>query len=121
MKKQLIRMLLAIAVVISAVTIGKYSIKADNMAIDEFECVSTNGNVPINSTTFPDKSFRNYISQNFDENGDGVLSINERKKVWEIKCDNSHIKSIKGVGYFDNLIILTCSSNSISLIPSKEY
>ena len=120
MKKQLIRMLLAIAVVISAMTIGKYSIKADNIAIDEFECVSTNGNVPINSTTFPDKSFRNYIGQNFDENGDGVLSINEREKVWEIKCDNSHIKSIKGVGYFDNLIILTCSSNSISSIPSKE-
>ena len=47
------------------------------------------GDVKINSTNFPDKGFRKYVSENIDLNKDGVLSKSEIKSVKTIYLSES--------------------------------
>ena len=42
------------------------------------------GDVEINETNFPDAKFRNYISENFDQDGNGSLSSAEIANVKKI-------------------------------------
>lgn len=70
--------------------------------------------VSINTTNFPDDNFRNYVSENFDTNSDGKLSQTEILGVNEISCAYMGITSLKGVGYFKNVEILSCQANELS-------
>ncbi|MDE6475392.1 MAG: MBG domain-containing protein [Erysipelotrichaceae bacterium] len=73
------------------------------------------GDVVINSTNFPDETFREYISNNFDSDGDGVLSIAELEAVTQINVKGmQEITSLEGIGYFVALDTLHCSSTSIT-------
>ena len=73
--------------------------------------------VPINEKYFPDEIFREYVSR-FDTDGNGSLSQNERDAVTEINVgfpnDDEIIKSLVGVGYFQNLKKLECSGNELT-------
>lgn len=70
--------------------------------------------IQINTTTFPDATFRDVISgRDFDKNGDGYLdaeerSITEMQLSERIDFDTQEIKNLTGVEYFDNLRILRC-------------
>ena len=78
--------------------------------------------VEINETNFPAVGFRNYISNNFDKNKDGILSNEEREAVKSI----SYYKmpgtgTLAGIEFFPNLIYLSCSCNDLtSLDVSKN-
>ncbi len=76
----------------------------------------------INETSFPDEVFRNYVSDNFDIDKDGVLSDEEANSVKEIYVDdNKSIRSLKGIEHFKNLEVLDCSSTGVtSLDVSKN-
>lgn len=76
--------------------------------------------VAINSTAFPDSTFRSYVSENFDKNGNGYLSLTERNAVTEIEVDYMSIGSLKGVEYFSKLKTLYCSENNLTEIDLSK-
>lgn len=86
------------------------------------EVEATNaGNVAINATNFPGTDFRNYIKNNFDQNGDGVLSQDEMEAVKEI--DVSKLKdcgNLKGVSWFANLRTLNCNNCSLTQLDVSK-
>ena len=59
--------------------------------------------IAIDEANFPDKTFREYVSDNFDENEDNVLSDDEIAKVTSIDCNGSGITNLKGIEYFTEL------------------
>ena len=79
--------------------------KAKNFAFEE--CVF------INSTTFPDKNFRDYILAQ-DYGADGHLTEAEIAAVTEIKVPSKSIVKLQGIEFFTALTDLDCSSNWMS-------
>ena len=69
-----------------------------------------NANVALNEETFPDESFRMYLTR-FDIDNDGVLCETERAAVTEIDTWNTSIavKDYTGLSFFPNLKTLKCS------------
>ena len=70
--------------------------------------------VPIDAEHFPDIHFREYVSQEYDTDADGAISLEEAGKVLCIDIDDASIKSLKGVKYFFLLDTLDCSSNELA-------
>ena len=71
----------------------------------------------INADNFPDETFRNYVSQTFDRNGDGKLSQEEMDEVTVIDVSGTHsndggVTSLKGIEVFSNLKTLLCEYNA---------
>ncbi len=81
--------------------------------------------VAIDENSFPDEVFRQYISDRFDKDTDGVLNEMELRNVADIYItgiDNEEgssypgIKSLKGIELFWNLRSMTCTFEKISEI-----
>ena len=70
--------------------------------------------VKINKAHFPDKKFRKYIKEAFDDDGDGYLSEAEINLIWNVHCENMNIRSVKGIEYFHELKGLWCKGNRIT-------
>ena len=67
------------------------------------------------ASTFTDGSFRSYVSEKFDTDGNGYLSDDEIAAVTMVdvsKCSPA-ISSMKGVEIFGNLLSLDCSGQGI--------
>ncbi|MBO4289387.1 MAG: hypothetical protein J5865_04715 [Lachnospiraceae bacterium] len=69
--------------------------------------------VAINSTNFPDATFREFVKK-YDKNSDGKLSASECKAVEEMNVSGKGIKSLKGLEYFVELVTLDCSNNELT-------
>ncbi len=79
--------------------------------------------IKISEKSFPEEYFCYYISFKYDLNGDGWLSDDERKKVKEIDVGEYSeyragyeypvVHTLKGIEYFPNLEVLTCSGNAL--------
>ncbi len=68
----------------------------------------------INEENFPDKAFREYISNTFDQNKKGFLSSNELNRVKKIDvAKNKKIINLRGIEYFQKLIRLVCWGTGI--------
>ena len=84
------------------------------------------GDVKINSTNFPDKGFRKYISENIDLNKDGVLSKSEIKSVKTICLSYTSeeygytCKSLTGINIFTELQTLECSWNKLTKLDVSK-
>ena len=77
--------------------------------------VNAAGNeVVIDSTNFPDEVFRQYVKDNFDIDGNGVLKENEISIITELSLNDTGVTSLKGIEYFINLEDLYCSRNNLS-------
>ena len=76
--------------------------------------------IPINSTTFPDENFRNWVlAQDYGQ--DGVLTEDEITGVTEIDVNYKNIASLKGIECFTALMYLDCGINQLtSLDVSKN-
>ena len=88
-----------------------FSLKADN-----FNETSGSTGVAIDSTNFPDSTFRTYVSDNIDTDGNEVLSEEEIaliKDLSGVKFMNG-IYSVKGIEYFTSLEKLDCSGTGIT-------
>lgn len=75
--------------------------------------------VELSAENFPDEVFRNYVSENFDEDGDGWLDEAEIAEVRNIDVRGTeeakgNITSLKGIEYFTNLNNLHCEYNKIT-------
>lgn len=69
--------------------------------------------IAIDSTNFSDPVFRRIVSSNYDINGDGYLSAQERNKslisLSGMIDDGESIKTLKGIEFFaDSLSVLRC-------------
>ena len=74
------------------------------------------GDVTINATNFPDAAFRSYVSDNFDTNGNGVLSASEIAAVKKISVTGKGITTMAGLEYFTALTELYCASNQLTAL-----
>ncbi|MDE6476207.1 MAG: MBG domain-containing protein, partial [Erysipelotrichaceae bacterium] len=63
------------------------------------------GDVVINADNFLDDLFRIYVSDNFDSNQDGILSIDELNAITmiNIQGEDKEIASVVGIEHFPNL------------------
>lgn len=77
--------------------------------------------VEINSTNFQDTDFQNYVKQ-YDKDGNGSLSLEERNKVTTIELpEGSYCPTMKGIEYFPELVTLKCPDAHVrSLDVSKN-
>jgi hypothetical protein len=64
--------------------------------------------VVVNTTNFPDATFRSYVKTNFDTDGNGTLSAAEIAAATKIDVNSSNITSLKGIEYFTALQYLDC-------------
>jgi hypothetical protein len=60
-----------------------------------------------------DANFKSYLLENFDENGDGNISLSEAKAIKEINCSGMNIEKLDGIEKFENLESLDCSNNEL--------
>jgi hypothetical protein len=79
------------------------------------------GAVIINEVTFPDATFRQYISENCDKDSDGILANAEIAASTSIVVSEKGISDLTGIAYFTALETLKCDSNNLtSLDVSKN-
>ena len=102
MNKKLKKLTVALAAALTAVSAGAFTAFADS------------GDVEINNTNFPDDVFRQYVSENCDRDGNGVLSQGEIEAVYNIDVPEKNIADLKGIEYFYALKSLDCSENQLT-------
>ena len=86
-----------------------------------FAATDRYGPVYITDANVPDKTFREYLLEQFDKDGNGVLTPAERYAVTEIDVNDKNITSLKGIEFFPNLKKLNCGHNRLtSLDVSKN-
>lgn len=68
--------------------------------------------------SIPDDVFKNYLLNNYDADGDGVISVSEAEGVVEIDVSNMNpaVSSLSGINALVNLRTLKCSGNEIASI-----
>ncbi|MBO5227678.1 MAG: hypothetical protein J6B39_01620, partial [Lachnospiraceae bacterium] len=64
--------------------------------------------IEVNETNFPDAIFREYVSNNFDTDLDGVLSEKEIENADRIMLDETGVADLTGIEYFTYLKNLHC-------------
>jgi hypothetical protein len=100
----------------------------------------------ITAANFPDDIFRKFVSDNFDKDGDGILSVAEIVDVKEINCrphrytnfgndlddgeiweaeknfssEGNGIKSIQGIEFFTELELINCHNNRIEKVDLSK-
>ncbi len=131
MRKKSTRLLsaaLAVCMMLSALPVGAFAAEpgtepengngASAQAEEEFVQPES---VEINSTNFQDTDFQDYVNQ-YDKDGNGSLSLEERNKVTTIELpDGSYCPTMKGIEYFPELVTLKCpDANVRSLDVSKN-
>ena len=97
-----------------------YSLRVDNkVSVIYGTGVADDIVVEIDEDHFPDKVFREYVLDHFDGNKDGFLSKCEAAAT-EISVINRYIKTLKGVEYFPDLLVLRCDGNQISSLDVSK-
>lgn len=110
------------ALLISASTMGylpQGSIKISNVianAAEEEKITS----VEINEANFPDENFREYVKENFDTDGDVVLSVKELDNVHTININNKNIADLTGIEHFTALTGLYCENNQLTSLDLSK-
>ncbi len=72
--------------------------------------------VSVNSTNFPDDAFRALVSEQYDQDRDGVLSADERASVTEIFLVDAGAESIRGAEHFPGVTDLTVVNNALTAL-----
>jgi Leucine-rich repeat (LRR) protein len=65
---------------------------------------------------FPDVVLKTYLVDNYDENGDREISIEESENITAINCSEKGVTDLTGLEVCTNLQTLNCSNNSIKSI-----
>ena len=98
----------------STISIGGFTANAAEEEITSVE---------INEANFPDAVFRKYVADNFDKDGDGVLSAEEIKAVTEIilfTFMDSGVSDLSGIEYFTSLTKLYCTANNLTSLDLSK-
>jgi len=81
------------------------------------------GGITISENTFPNEVFREYVSDKFDLNQNGILEEEEIEKAEKVDLQafvRSDLDSIKGIEYLTNLESLDCSKLKIRTIDLSK-
>ena len=78
-------------------------------AVILFPATAKAADVEINPTNFPDDKFREYVYEELDTNGNGLLSQTEMDAVTVLRVSYRQLTSLEGIGYFPKLKELSCS------------
>lgn len=70
--------------------------------------------VAVNEANFPDPSFRRYISECADADGNALLSAAEIRSVRSVSVSGMGISSLGGIEYFTELTSLICQNNMLT-------
>ena len=65
---------------------------------------------------FPDAALKAYLVNNYDDDGDGEISIAESDNITMINCSGKGVSDLSGLEVCSNLVTLNCSNNSITTI-----
>ena len=76
--------------------------------------------IVIDKTNFPDTTFRQYVSEKADTDGNGSLSDEELNAVTSIFVTKMNISSLQGIEYFTSLKSLYCYENNLWSIDLSE-
>ena len=77
--------------------------------------------VEINETNFPDANFRSYLlSQNYDYDGDGLITDYEIADITYISVSDMNISSLKGIEFFTALEMLYCYDNQLTSLDLSK-
>lgn len=76
--------------------------------------VSAAEGIALTSANFPDASFLNYLAEEWDEDGDGVLSAEETEYLTYISVYDTPVASVKGIELFPQLVNLDCAETLVS-------
>ena len=105
----------------------QYYLECDaGMTVSSANSSFTDG-IGIDSTNFPDDTFRTWIFNNCDNNRDGYLSYEEIANVTSMNIRGIDAVSLEGIEFFTSLTSLDCSSNSrltsldLRTLTSLEY
>ena len=76
------------------------------------------GAIPI-----PDPAFKAYLTERYDLNRDGDISLQEARNIWRIDLCTNHlgVKSVKGIEYMPELIELTCWGEWVDSFDLSGY
>ena len=77
------------------------------------------GDVNISETNFPDTNFRQYVKDEFDKDGNEVLSADEIAAADTIFVTGKPITSIEGIAYFTALTNLMCSNTKLTTLDTS--
>ncbi|MBP5492957.1 MAG: DUF4214 domain-containing protein [Clostridiales bacterium] len=72
--------------------------------------------IPINETTFPDKSFRAAVSKQCDKDKSASLSQSEIAEVKSLYLEAKGIQDLTGIDYFTYLEVLECDYNPLDTL-----
>ena len=75
------------------------------------------GEIALSAENFPDDSFRAYLRETFDTDGDGIINSAD---VIEIDCSGRGIQSLKGIELFTELEKLSCSDNQLTELDTTK-
>ncbi len=98
---------------------GTLAIGGENVCVTKVTSLEADPNTPadieLNEDNFPNRTFREYISENCDKNNDGKLTYFELEKLSFINFDEEkyhNIDDLTGIGYLSNLKYLNICGNS---------
>lgn len=72
--------------------------------------------IKIDSNSFPDEIFRDFVKAEYDTNKDGILAVSECQYVREMDVSDLAIRDLKGIEYFQGLFELDCCNNALTSI-----
>ena len=76
--------------------------------------------VYLTDINFPDKTFRDYVRDNFDGDNSGTLTQDEIENAKYINVRGMEITSLRGVEFLTALTTLDCSDNSLTSLYLSE-
>ena len=95
-------------------SVKNYCIKAFTVPGSNAPVVPDGTVAVIDAAAFPDDTFRAYIKEKADTNGDGYLTDKEISDTKKINVESKGITSLKGIEYFTALTELDCHNNQLA-------
>ena len=80
------------------------------MAAFAFECNGGNG------IFIPDEALKSYLVNNYDDDCDGEISIEEAEYITMVNCSGKGVADLTGLESCTNIVTLDCSNNNITKI-----
>ena len=86
--------------------------EVEAQSTDDETAVLADGDIQVNSVTFPDDEFRDYLL--YDLYVGTVITQEEISRITSISCSNRGIENLKGIEYFTELTTLDCRNNNLT-------
>ena len=89
---------------------------AQQGAIDITKDDATNIYFNNGGLVIPDTALKAYLVNNYDDDGDGEISIAESDNITMVNCSGKGISDLTGLEACTNLVTLNCANNSITTV-----